>query len=96
MHIEQEKLSKQLSELKTQKNDLEKIIINSSTAIGIGSLIETNKGLFFIAVSIGKIIIEAKEIIVISTQSPLGVKFLNLKEKDFELNGKDYLIKSIS
>ncbi len=93
MHIEQEKLSKQLSEIKTQKSELEKVNLSTSSKIGTGSLIETDNGLFFIAISIGKIKVENKEVFVISPQSPIGKVLINLNGKnDFELNNVKYQI----
>ncbi len=97
MHIEQEKLSKQLSELKTQKQELEKINLNTSNKkISPGSYVETNNGLFFIAVSIGKIKIENKEIIVVSPQSPIGEKLMAITGNVFELNNKNYTVLSVA
>ncbi len=96
MHIEQEKLSKQLSEIKTQKNELEKVNLNTSkTIIGPGSLVETNNGMFFIGVSIGKIKMDGQEIFVVSPQSPIGIKLMGLQEKSFTLNSTLYTIHSV-
>jgi len=97
MQIEQEKISKQLSELKSQKNELEKISLNTSaTKIGPGSLIETNKGYFFIAVSIGKIKTNGKEIFVVSNLSPIGRSFIENKSgQKFELNNTIYEILNV-
>ena len=96
MHIEQEKLSNQLSEVKTQKNELDKITFQTSTKINTGSLVETNKGLFFIAVSIGKIKVEGKEVYVISNLSPIGKQLIDNGIKgNFELNSVSYQIISV-
>jgi hypothetical protein len=97
MQIEQEKLSKQLSELNTQKNELDKIVIHNSSNINQGSLIETNNGTFFIAISLGKIKAEGKDVFVISNQSPIGKQLLNLNgNKHFELNNVKYEVMSVS
>jgi hypothetical protein len=94
MQIEQEKLGKQIQEWETQKNILDKMdLTKNSNSISLGSLIETNKGLFFIAANVGKIKVNEKEIIVISMQSPLGTCFVRYKEGDeFEFNEVGYTI----
>ncbi len=98
MQIEQEKLGKQILEWETQKNILDKMdLTKNSNSISLGSLIETNKGLFFIAANVGKIKVNEKEIIVISMQSPLGICFAKHNEGDeFEFNGINYKITSVS
>ena len=47
-----------------------------------GALIHTEVGYFFIAISIGKLIVDAKDIYVISSQSPIGKSLLGLSVKD--------------
>jgi len=96
MQIEQENLGKQLHELKMQRAELEKIRLDTSTEkITAGSLIETDKGLFFIATAIGKIKVNGKEVFVISAQSPLGKKFISLTGNSFEMNAQNYSVKSV-
>lgn len=83
MQLEQEKLGKQLFEAEEQYVSLQKIDCNkTSDFIGIGTLVETNRGLFFIASAIGKVIIDDKIVYVISHQSPLGKLLLGKKQKD--------------
>lgn len=79
MQLEQEKLQKQLGELTLQKNNLEKLpLTQTNTKIINGSLVETDRGLIFIAVSLGKITIEGEQLIAISANSPLGTKLIGL------------------
>ena len=98
MQIEQEKLGKQIIEWESQKNVLDKIDLAKKTnSISLGSLIRTDKGLFFIAANVGKIKINEKDVMVISMQSPLGVHFVKYKEVDeFEFNKVRYRILSVS
>lgn len=98
VHLEQEKLGKQLQEWENQNNLLDRIDVSKkSDSIGLGSLVESNKGFFFIASNIGKLIIDEREIIVISLQSPLGEHFLKYKEGDkFEFNKTEYQILKLS
>jgi hypothetical protein len=96
MQIELEKLGKQLAELKLQRIGLEKLRLDtSSDKITTGSLVETDKAIFFLATAIGKVKIDDKEIFVISAQSPVGQKLISLKGNSFEMNGQIYSIKSV-
>jgi len=102
MQIEQEKLGKQIQEWEIQKNILGKINTDSyreektSNTISLGSLIETSRGLFFIAANVGKVKTEDKEVMVISNQSPLGICFMKHKAGDeFEFNGVAYRISRV-
>lgn len=97
MQLEQEKLSKQIADLAEQKNEFDKIDFNKSlTQISQGSLVETNKGFFLIASSIGKILIDDKTIFVISNKSPLALTLNGKKQKDIvSFNGIEYLIQKV-
>jgi len=97
MQIEQEKISKQLNEALEQKLVLEKIdASHCSLQIIKGSLITTNKGYLFVSVALGKILVDEKQVIVLSPQSPLGLKLMGLKVNDMtEINGIKYSIENI-
>ena len=59
MQLEQEKINRQLDQLQKQKNDLENINIEKTSAtIKNGSLIKTNTIYLFLSVAIGKINVE--------------------------------------
>ncbi len=73
----------QLDENLQALNSLKKINTNLHQTIGLGSLVETDKGLFYIAVSLGEIIFDRNKIFVISTESPLA-KALSGKKKGDE------------
>lgn len=98
MQLEQEKTSKQLQEALAQKAELEKTGITApSSEIKKGSLVKTDGGCLFLAISLGKISVGGAAVMVISPQSPLGLKLLGLKPKDMAgVNGTSYLIESIS
>ena len=97
MQLEQEKLSKQIADLAEQKKEFDKIDFNKSlTQISQGSLVETNKGLFLIASSIGKILISDKTVFVISNKSPLALALNGKKQNEvLSFNGVEYLIKKV-
>ena len=75
----------QLNENVQARNSLKQINTNVHQTIALGSLVETDKGLFYIAVSLGQIIFNEKKIFVISTESPLG-KMLFGKKKGEEIS----------
>lgn len=97
MQLEQEKLGKQIQEATEQLTEFDKTdFTKTGSAIAHGSFIETNKGLFFIAGSIGKIETEGKTVFVISPKSPLAKALNGLKEKDTAVfNGVTYTIQSL-
>ena len=97
MQIEQEKLGKQLNDFLEQKAIVEKIDASAvSTYITKGSLVHTNKGILFFATAIGKITVDEKNIMVLSPQSPLGLKLMGLKKHiSTEFNGMQYTVLQI-
>lgn len=98
MQLEIEKLGTQLKEAEGQLSEFEKINFNKTfQTIEQGSLVETNKGYFFIAGSIGKITVDDKIVFVISSKSPLALKLINSKQKDtVNFNDVSYSILSIN
>lgn len=62
----------QLNENIRLRNSLKSISVNPHQNVGLGSLVETDKGLFYIAVSLGMIDYEKKKIFLISPESPLA------------------------
>ena len=83
IQIEQETIGKQLNDALEQKALLEKIDANqNSSQIIKGSLVKTNKGYLFLIIAIGKIMVDENTVMVISPQSPLGVKLMGLKANE--------------
>lgn len=95
MQIEQEKISKQLSDLKNQLDELEKIPVVKHNVISTGALVETDSGVFYIATAIGKMIVDRKEVFVISPQSPVGKQLIGSDGNSFKINDKKYSIKFV-
>ncbi len=97
MQLEIEKLGTQLKEAELQLAEFEKINFTKNfQCVEQGSLVETNKGYFLIASSIGKIEIEGKAVFVISNKAPLAVAFNNKKQKDsVRFNGVEYIIQTV-
>lgn len=86
----------QLNEhLKSQKI-LKNINPNPHKIVTLGSLVETEKGKFFIAISLGEILFNQEKVFVISTESPLA-KAMNGKKigESFVVNNLSQIIKNI-
>lgn len=97
MQLEQEKLSKQLIELQSQYTELEKIDVSTNRQTATkGSLIETDKGWFFIGIGLGKLLIENQIVFAVSEQSPIGKYLMENKiNSGFDFNGISYKVKSV-
>jgi hypothetical protein len=98
MQLEIEKLGTQLKEVELQLAEFEKINFNKNfQSIEQGALVETNKGYFLIAGSIGKVAVDDKTVFVISSKSPLALKLMGSNQKDTVMfNDVSYLINSIT
>jgi len=87
----------QLNEANKLKVALNKISINAVTAKAEpGSVVLTDNGNFYIAVSAGVLNIGNERYFAISPSSPIGLKLLGQKEGEmFKLNDKTYQIKQV-
>lgn len=80
MQFEQGRLQHQVEELNQQLLVLDKIDIHvTHTSVGFGSLVGTEKGLFFIATAIGKQVCDTALVYVVSVNSPLAMAIKGLK-----------------
>ena len=78
--IERDKYAKQYELARQDRNILERIDEKQAfQQVGVGALVHTSAGWFFLAVSAGLVKIEEKEILVISPQSPLGALLFGKK-----------------
>ena len=86
----------QLNEhLKSQKI-LKNINPNPHKVVSLGSWVETNKGKFFIAISLGEIFFNQEKVFVISTESPLAKAMSGKKVGEtFIVNNLTQTIKNI-
>jgi len=84
MHLEKNKYAIQLGEAIQLKQQLSEI--NPTKTCDIvenSSLVKTNKGNFFIAISLGKVELQKEKYYVISLASPLGKALHKAKKGDF-------------
>ena len=87
----------QLNENLKSLNSLKLINTTEHSIIGLGSLVETEKGFFYIAVSLGEISLKEKKIFMISTESPLAKAMHGKRKgKEFILNNSKQTIHSVS
>ncbi|RWY49103.1 3-oxoacyl-ACP synthase [Mucilaginibacter gilvus] len=87
----------QLNEANKLMVALNQVSFNGASAtVDTGSLVTTNNGDFYIAISAGNLLLDGKNYFAVSPASPIGLK---LKGKtggqEFNLNGKSYSISSV-
>lgn len=97
LHIEQDNLRSQISDLAARQAVLNSIDISKTMQrAATGSLITTNRGSYFLSIALGKLQIEGQAIIALSVQSPLGSKLKGLQSGDsIEMNGSELRIEKL-
>lgn len=80
LQLEMEKAGQQLAEVHTMKATLERIQLhtNSKKAV-LGSIIRTSTFNYFLAISIGKVVLDGIDYFVVSTNSPIGKQLLGIE-----------------
>lgn len=97
MHLEEEKLSRQMTETTKLRNILAKLdpTIKCETAV-LGALIDTSKGWFYLSVGLGNTKVGDDSVVVISLGSPIGHLFFGTQAGDsFTFNGNKFDIVSV-
>lgn len=97
MHLELEKLQRQLAEAQVLVSELERIdpAVGHSRA-GLGALITTDKGIFVLATGLGKVEFEGTVYLVVSVKAPISIQFLGKRVGDeVRMNGVAYKIRSV-
>lgn len=97
LQLEAEKLGAQYQDiLKTIHFHKQLQIEENSTQIGLGSLIETNLGVFYITTGLGKIMYKDISIFNLSLKAPISIGLIGKKGGDnFQFNSKTITILSI-
>lgn len=95
--LEIEKSSQQLAEFRKAAQELSRISPDQkSENVKTGSLLFTNRGIFYIAVNAGQFTIDSTVVYTISSNAPIAQKALGLPVNgSFSLNGKDFVISEI-
>lgn len=89
-------LQRQLNETLNQQSIIQKINAEPSSKVQNGALVKTNKGLFYIAASLGEIVSEDQKIMTVSVESPLvKAMFGKEVEETFTINNIHQTIENI-
>jgi len=97
MHLEKDKLATHLQDAQKLKEILSRINAetNHQTA-HLGSLVKTDKGDFFIAISIGRLKVGKGDYFVVSPASPIGKAMMDCRPGDkVTFNNQHYKIKEV-
>lgn len=97
MQQETDRNMAQLNEANKLKMALSQVNVNGvSDSAETGSVVKTDNGNFYIAISAGLIKAEKESFFAISPVSPIGLKLKGLKPGGkFSLNEKNYLVKEV-
>jgi len=69
---------------------------NNSAIAETGSLVITDNGRFYLAISAGTLVVDGLSYFAVSPASPIGMKIKGSKAGDgFELNGKRYRVEEV-
>lgn len=97
IHLEQEKLHKQLAEAQQILAELDQVNAEQGNKVAKkGALVTTNRATFFVGVGLGKVSVSGTDYFVISWQSPIAKQMLGKVVGDsFQMNGTEYVITAI-
>ncbi len=97
MQLEVEQKSQQLMEAQKLNIGLSQINPDLKLAtVQLGALVTTNNGIYYIAISIGKVAINDQNYFVISPSSPIGQALFGLKKGETaEFNGKKMVVEEV-
>ncbi|WP_292010460.1 hypothetical protein [Chryseobacterium sp.] len=89
-------LQRQLNEVLSQQAAVQKLNAEPSAQVQSGALVKTDKGLFYVAVSVGEIILNGYKMITVSPESPLVKAMFGKKLADtFTINNNRQVIENI-
>lgn len=97
LQIDRENAGRQLHEIEKVAQILNKINIKAiSDYARLGSLVYTDKFIYFISISIGTVSVEDTNYLCVALNSPVGLLISGKKKRDeFILNGIQHKIKSV-
>jgi len=94
--LEQEKLSAQLLELDKMQQFLSRVPTHISDSISAGSVVITDHGNYYIAISAGKLVAGDVTYFAISPASPLGMAFYKPEHRNgFVFNNQEFSVKKV-
>lgn len=90
MQMEEDKVMAQLDQAQYQLQQLRQTPAYSGTTISAGSLVRTQKGHYFLSISMGKAIVDGAVFYCVSTQAPLAQQMLGKSKGDkIAFNGQE-------
>lgn len=97
VQLEMEKLADQRKDLQLKLDQWSKIDFSKEgNRIETGSLVITDSGTFLIAIALGSIEFDNGAVVVLSPQSPLGIKLMGkMPEDQVEVNGRKFTISAV-
>lgn len=97
LQIDRENAGKQLHEIEKVVQILKRIDVNSTSDYArLGSLVYTDRFIYFISISIGNVSISNTEYLCVALNSPVGLLISGKKKGDeFNLNGIVYKITDV-
>lgn len=97
VQLEMEKLADQRKDLQLKLDQWSKIDFSKEVnRIETGSLVVTDSGSFLIAIALGSIEFDNNAVVVLSPQSPLGIKLMGKMSGDqAEVNGRVFTISAV-
>lgn len=95
--LEQEKLSAQLAEAEKIQHQLSQVPLQQAgDTITSGSVVITDRGNYYIAISAGKLVAENETYFAVSPASPIGTAFYKADLKNgFVFNNQHFSIKKV-
>jgi hypothetical protein len=97
LQIDRENTGKQLNEIEKSVQILKKIDVNvTSDYARLGSLVYTDRFIYFISLSIGTVPVGKKDYLCVALNSPVGLLISGkMKGDEFNLNGTAYKITDV-
>ena len=98
IHLEQEKLAKQLTSIEAEFNNAKRILPESAfSSVQFGSLVQTNLRQYLIGPALGVIKIDDESLVAMSPAAPLAKEMLGKRVGDtVEFNGISQSILSVN
>ena len=98
MQLEQQRHEVQLSKAFQLSTDLDRLDMEANySTVTPGALVKTDRGIYFMSIGMGKIMVDDETVYGISIQSPIGKALLHQKEKAvISFQGKPLTISEIA
>lgn len=97
VHMEQQKLTQQLSNLGERMQALGRMESKAATElVAEGSLVATNRGLYLVGLGLGKVLLGGRTIFCTSLESPIGMQLIGKRVGEmFKFNELEFLVKGM-